>query len=471
MLRSLKFRLTILYVGIFAAFLVAFSAGVYTLASSRGWRDFDRSLERDAAVYARLVMEERREIDTGEHTWQDWLDELKGVPELMHASAVLYGPDGKVLHQATGLDSIPTRALPTGAADRPQLRSEFMEHARHRGEYRILTLPLKDSGNPPMVLEFARSTRGLTHFLGQLKLAITAGIPLLMALAFIAGYLFVRRALKPVDQMAGLAQEISAGDLARRIPLPASEGEFRQLALTFNAMLSRLEESFTRMRTFTANAAHELKTPVASVRSALETSAGGSPAEMEESIRDALEDLGRLTEITDKLLLLARADAGRLLGARESIDLAEIAAQVASAFEGPAAVRRMSIRLVTEPVVMKGDAALMRRAIHNLVENAVKYGKEEGEIEIRIDTGTMRVCNYGPRLSAEHLPRIFDRFYRVDPARSDRVPGAGLGLAIVKSIVEAHGGSVRAESEDGWTAFIIHLPGAALQQPLQVRGA
>jgi heavy metal sensor kinase len=469
MLRSLKFRLTVLYAGIFAVFLLAFSGAVYYLVSSRAWKEFDRDLERDARVYASLVREEWTEIATGEHTLDNWLDEPKSIANLLHAVVSLTGMNGNVVYQAPELAALPPRPVFRDDEGLPRLRTEYFALARHPGSYRIAAMDLSRDQGPPMVLEFSRSTKGLSRFLDRMGMGLLMGIPLLIGLAFIAGYFFIKRTIRPVEVMAGLAREISAGDLARRIPLPASTGEFRQLALTLNAMLSRLEESFARMRTFTANAAHELKTPVASVRSALETSVGRSPREMEESIRDALEDLGRLTEITDKLFLLARADAGRLLGATEPVDLADIAGQVAGAFEAPAIARRMSIRLELEPATLKADAALLRRAIHNLVENAVKYGKEGGEIRIRTGPGGVEVRNDGPTISPEHLSHVFDRFFRADPARSDRVPGTGLGLAIVKSIVEAHGGSVGAESAEGRTTFTLSLPGVSPARPAAVQ--
>ncbi|HZL72255.1 MAG TPA: HAMP domain-containing protein, partial [Planctomycetota bacterium] len=291
MLRSLKFRLTVLYAGIFAGFLIVFSAGIYYLASSRAWKDFDRDLDRDARVYASLVREEWLEIATGEHTLDNWLDELKGIPNLLHASASLTDARGNVVFQTPELKALPPRKTPKAGPADPNLSTEYFDLPRHPGSYRIVTVDVSTDKGPPLTLEFSRSTTGLSRFLNRMGMGLLVGIPLLIVLSFVAGYFFIKRTIQPVDEMAGLAQEISAGDLARRIPLPASTGEFRQLALTLNAMLSRLEESFTRMRTFTSNAAHELKTPVATVRSALETSVGRSPHEMEEAIRDALEEL------------------------------------------------------------------------------------------------------------------------------------------------------------------------------------
>jgi two-component system heavy metal sensor histidine kinase CusS len=449
---SLKFRLTVLYAGIFAAFLVAFAAGLYFLSASRAWREFDRDLDRDASAYASLVEEEWRELKSGEHNNENWLNELKAIPELLHAAVELRTNDGKILFR-TPESGWNAGSQPPGSG----WRTAHYEFPDHAGDYRVITLDLSKEQGLPLVLEFARSTRGLTRYLSRTRIGLLAVVPLLVALAFIAGYFFIKRTIQPVDEMAGLAREISTGDLARRIPLPASEGEFRQLALTLNEMLSRLEEGFARMRTFTSNAAHELKTPVATVRSALETSLGRPPGDMEESIRDALEELTRLSEITEKLFLLARADAGHLLGELRPTDLSQIAAQVASAFEAPAQEKGITINVEGKPVSMSVDAALMRRAIHNLVENAIKYGKPGGQIHIRLGPAGVAVVDDGPGIDVNHLPKLFDRFYRVDPSRSDRVPGAGLGLAIVKSIVEAHGGTIAVESVPGRTVFTISV--------------
>jgi len=456
---SLKFRLTVLYAGIFAAFLSVFSFSLLYLASSRAWKDFDRDLQRDAEVYASLVEEEWRELESGQHTKENWMNELKVLPDLLHAAVLIRGVDGTELFRSTGLEGNPGDSGASRDGQRPPLRTEYLAIQHHSGWYRVASIDLSTNKGPPLRLEFSRSTTALSRFLSRMRLAVIGGIPLLIVLAFIAGYFFIKRTIQPVDEMSALAREISAGDMARRIPLPSSEGEFRKLAMTLNDMLSRLEEGFAKMKTFTANAAHELRNPIATVRSALETSLGRSPREMQESIQDALEELTRLTEITEKLFLLARADAGRLLGDVSPVDLSKIAAQVAAAFEGPAMEKGISIKVEGNPVSVNVDAALMRRAIHNLVENAVKYGRNGGEIRIRVAPEGVEVVDDGPGISPEHLPRLFDRFYRVDPSRSDRVPGTGLGLAIVKSIVEAHGGTIAVESAPGRTVFSISVNG------------
>jgi len=465
MLRSLKSRLTFLYVGIFAGFLAALGLYIHASTAKRGWHDFDRDLQRDAAVFASLVLEELAEIDTGEHTWDDWTHELVIIPGLLKTSATLYGKDGKVLFQL----GVP-RMEPAGPASPadpgpPIFRTATIETGGVPGDYRVLRMGVADGRHPPMTLDMARSTRHLTRFLHKQQIALLIVLPILIALASLAGYLFVRRALRPVDEMAALAREISAGDLARRIPLPGSQGELRTLASTLNGMLARLDQAFSRMKTFTADTAHELRTPIATVRTALESSVGKSPAEMEEAIGESLEELERLGFVVQKLLLLARADAGQLLTATEQVDLSDQASQVVEMMRVPAAAKFMTIRGTGRPTIVSGDAGLLRRAIHNLVENAVKYGQKDGTIEVNVGANGLEVIDDGPGIQAEHLPHVFERFFRADGARSDRIPGHGLGLAIVKSIVEAHRGTVEAQSRPGATVFRIRFPQIPPQGP------
>src|SRR5262245_25023169 len=357
--RSIKFRLTVLYAGIFAGFLIAFSAAIYVPASNHAWRDFDRDLDRDADAFSSLVVEEWKELQEGSHKQDDWLDEVKPIPGLLQSQVTLIGADGKIVFRTPELS-----ALPPPSKSATGWRTEYLALEHHPGHYRIVTKDLSRAG-PPLVVEFSRSTVHLSRFLHRMALGLILGIPLLVGFAFLAGYFFIRRTIRPVVEMADLAREISAGDLARRVPLPSSEGEFKQLAITLNGMLSRLEEAFARMRTFTSNSAHELRTPVASIRTALETALGRSTRELEESIRDGLEELQQLTAITEKLLLLSRADAGRLLGEIRPVDLAAISHQVAAAFEIPASQRGIAIHVEGGPARAPADAALLRRAIHN----------------------------------------------------------------------------------------------------------
>lgn len=458
MLRSLKSRLTFLYVGIFAGFLAALGLYIHASTTKRGWHDFDRELQRDSNLFASLILEELAEIDTGEHTWDDWTHELVRIPGLLKSSATLYAQDGRVLFQMGAPRTEPAGPAIPGDPGPREFRTAIIETGGIPGEYRILSMMVSDGRHPPMKLDMARSTRRLTRFLQKQKIGLMIVLPILIALAALSGYLFVRRALRPVDEMAALAREISAGDLARRIPLPGSQGELRTLAATLNGMLERLDHSFTRMRTFTADTAHELRTPIATVRTALESSVGKSPAEMEEAIGEALEELERLGAIVQKLLILARADAGQLLTATEQVDLAELAGQVVEVMQVPAAARSITMRWTGRPMLISGDAGLLRRAIHNLVENAVKYGHEGGTIEIKVGADGLEVIDDGPGISHDHLPHVFERFFRADGARSDRIPGHGLGLAIVKSIVEAHRGSVEVQSRPGATVFRVRIP-------------
>jgi signal transduction histidine kinase len=185
-------------------------------------------------------------------------------------------------------------------------------------------------------------------------------------------------------------------------------------------------------------------------------------------VRDALEELSRLGGIVERLLLLSTADSGRLMKRWDPVDLAEVAdrvVQVASVAAGGKGIR-VALELRSSPVVL-GDRLLLLQAVHNVVENAVKYGRPGGKVDVIVDGQGLEVSDDGPGIAPEHLPRIFDRLYRGDPARSDQVPGVGLGLSIARAIAEAHGGRITAASEPGSTRFRFDLPAESSREPVR----
>lgn len=439
MANSARLRLTLLFAGIVFLFLVSLGAVVHVSADRRMRRDFDRHLLRDAAFFGALFVEERDEFERGVHGLE-WIEDLRREAELIGAQAAVRDPGGEVVFRTP---------------DAPAASSAGLRSVDGR---RIATVDLSRQG---WTMHFSRSLDSLETYLGRQLVGLLVAVPVLTLAAAAAGWAFSGRVLRPVHDLTEQAREITAGDLSRRVPVPPEEGEFRRLALTINAMLARLEDSFARMREFTADAAHELRTPMSTMRSALESSLGRSPRELEEAAADALEELGRLSEITDKLLVLARADRTRLVAASAPADLLGLARQVVEAMQVAAGERRMEIRLEGSPAMLDGDASLLRRMLHNLVDNAVKYGREGGKVVVRVGPGGFEVEDDGPGIGPEHLPRIFDRFYRADAGRSSEIPGSGLGLAIVKSIAEVHGGKVEVESRPGRTLVRVRLPGRA----------
>lgn len=297
--------------------------------------------------------------------------------------------------------------------------------------------------------------------LGRAYIAVLGGVLLLGAGG---SWLVARRALRPVTALTRLAEGVTARGLDQRIPPLAADAEFHRLITVFNAMLDRLERSFRQATRFSADASHELRTPLAllqvELEQALQHAPPGSP--QEEIYASLGEEVSRLSAIVQKLLLLALADAGRLELRLEPVDLGGLLAGVIED------CRAQATQIAVEEQVAPGvrvmaDPALLEQAMRNLSGNALKHNHPGGRIrfELTADSGRarLRVSNTGPGIPAADVPRLFERFYRGDPARTRGVGGVGLGLSLSREIVRAHGGELLLEdSTDGITTFRLELP-------------
>ncbi len=446
--RTFKGRLTLLYTAIFASLLLALAVYVHVSSVQRSWAAFDEDLVADANVLGGGYGEEMREVKEG--LVEDWRGELSRCATLLRVSAGIVDAAGHVVFSTPGFEA---RAGAMEAEGR-RISGAFFATSESGGRDRIAVVNVHSANTGPLRVVVVSSAAPLDARLSSQRVGLALCLPVLIALAAVTGHLFVRRGLRPVDEMAALAREISAGDLARRVPMPHSEGELRELAITLNGMLARLQESFGRLRSFTADAAHELRTPIASIRAGLEN-ALHRPSDLRPAIGEALEEIESLGDLIEKLLLLARGDAGQLAIAREAVDVGPLVQQVVELAEAVAGHGRVRVEIAAD-LRCRGDHALLRRALHNIVDNAVKYGDASKPVVVRIGADGVRVTNQGV-IPAEHLPRIFDRFYRVDPSRS-RQPGHGLGLSIAKTIVKTHGGRIDVTSADGETTFRLVLP-------------
>ena len=310
-----------------------------------------------------------------------------------------------------------------------------------------------------------------------LTLALAGGLTLLAALA--GGYWLANRALWPVKTITRTAREIGETDLTRRLNLTGSD-ELGELARTFDQMLDRLQAAFTRQRQFTADASHELRTPLSIIN--LETGRALSGQRSPEAYRRALEVVRSenefMTSLVEKLLTLARMDSGSANFNNQPHDLSDITLEVIERYAPLAAQHNIRIHTGALPeLIVNGDRQYLLQMIGNLIENAIKYSAGEQDAQVWVDIGKaeneqppqvwLRVTDNGPGIQAEHLPFLFDRFYRVDRARShnfdvenpDNTPGSGLGLSIVQWIAQAHAGSVSVQSTPGeGSVFEIRLP-------------
>lgn len=306
----------------------------------------------------------------------------------------------------------------------------------------------------------ARPAQRTLHAFGIVLVGLcAAGIAAMLLLGMRA----VRRGLRPLGELSTQAHAIGPQTLSRRLSEHVLPAELVDLAQSFNRVLDRLEESHRQLEEFNADVAHELRTPLSNLIGGTEVALSRArPAdELRDVLASNLEDLGHMRVMINDMLFLARADRGERAGGVATVRLDELVREVAEFFDPLFEERRVTLDIRGEASAT-GDANLLRRAITNLVANAVRYTEADNAIRVSVasdrKTATLRVRNPGPPIASEHLPHIFDRFYRADGARHPGGESHGLGLAIVKAIVKMHGGGVFADSADGVTEVGFSLP-------------
>jgi heavy metal sensor kinase len=324
-------------------------------------------------------------------------------------------------------------------------------------------------GGRAVVLRVSRSEDRLRTQLWEILVVLALGLPLVVALAGMGGYALARRALMPIDHLASEAHRITAERLHERLSVPNRHDEIGRLAGVINDTFARLESSFDQLRRFTADASHELRTPLSVIRGIGEISLKQTrtPGEYKEALGSMLEEVDRLTTLVDTLLRLSHGDAGTVRLSPEPIDLGRLARDVVSSLGILAEERNQRLRIdAVEPVSIAADRLVLREAITNIVDNAIKHSPRASAIDIRVyqegGHAIVAVADEGPGIAAEHRERIFDRFFRVDEARSRDGGGTGLGLAIARWAVEASGGQISVDSRpSGGSIFRIVLPVSA----------
>jgi heavy metal sensor kinase len=319
----------------------------------------------------------------------------------------------------------------------------------------------------PYTIQVAVPMHELKEGLTGYAWALVILIPAVLLIATAGGWWMSRRALHPVDQIIDAARLIGEQSLAQRLPVPETRDELQRLSETLNLMLGRIESAFRRVTEFTADASHELRTPVALMRTTAEVAL--RKPRTNEDYRQALEDVHaesvRTTELIEDLLTLARADAGKAALERREIDLVPIVREASQQGEKLAHAKSLGFRadLPDTPVHTLGDGSALRRLLLIVIDNAVKY-TQEGEVTVRLSAANghaqVEVSDTGLGISESDLHRVFERFYRADKSRNRDSGGAGLGLSIAKWIADVHQGAIEARSEpNGGSTFVITLPG------------
>ncbi|MBV7497822.1 heavy metal sensor histidine kinase [Pseudomonas sp. NPDC086112] len=331
-------------------------------------------------------------------------------------------------------------------------------------DYRVLNAPLfpdkPDSPQLTLLLDITHHQ----HFLQRMQHLIWLTVSLSALATALLGAWAARSGLRPLRRMSAVASGVSAQSLNARLPEADMPPELEELAYSFNAMLGRLDDSFQRLSAFSADIAHELRTPLSNLLTHTQvTLTRPRPIEdYREALHSNLEELQWMAQLVNDMLYLAKADHGLLMPKREALELSE-EADVLLEFFAPLA-EDAQVKLSRDGTArMQGDRSMLRRALSNLLDNALRFTPGGGEVRVKIveqPTGlSLTVENSGEVISEDLLPRLFDRFYRADPARREgSSEHAGLGLAITQSIIRAHGGQIRCESDKGWTRFVIELP-------------
>jgi len=441
---SVRARLTLWHAGVLTLIVCAFSAGILIFVRASLLEGVDRQLRRALATVDWVYHHEPEEIGD--------LPAESGIAlfQLIADRNLPYHTEGWEL---AGL----SRALPSRGAMPPT------SWASPDGRwYRVQAV-----AEPSYTIAAAIEESARRDSFWALATILAMGTPFAVGLAIAGGYFLAGRVLSPVGAMADKAREITADSLGERLPVGNPQDEFGRLATVFNDTLSRLHDSFDRLRRFTSDASHELRTPLTAMRSVGEIAlqAPLDSGRYREVIGSMLEEVDRLTRLVESLLLLTRADSSSTPPAREVVELAALAGNVAEHLRVLAEERQQSLSVHSaERVEAVCDPDILRLGLMNLLHNAIKYTPSGGAIRVRAKAtasgeSSIEVEDTGPGIPAAHRERIFERFYRADPGRPRESGGAGLGLAIARWAVASNGGRIELESEESkGSLFRIVLP-------------
>ena len=309
-------------------------------------------------------------------------------------------------------------------------------------------------------------TEETNELLSEFGAAYLTALPLAALFAAFGVWWITRKALRPLQDVADAAEQIHSKALHQRLPQPPGQDEVGRLVRVLNGTFNRLERSFAQATRFSSDASHELKTPLTIMRGEIESALRSQLKipEIEKLLVDLLSQTQRLSSITDKLLLLSRADAGALVLKKEALEFSAMCRDLVEDAEILGLRRKIKTQADISPgVIVSADQSYVRQALLNLLDNAIKYNIESGNISISLTKSNslalFRIANTGKEISKEHETEIFERFYRADPSRTAEVEGSGLGLSICREIALAHGGQIWLERlEPNRTAFILALP-------------
>jgi two-component system heavy metal sensor histidine kinase CusS len=458
---SLATRLTIWYAG--SAFLLMAVAG--TILYRVVVDTLDAEDRDDVAVQVADLQRILKVHPLNFEALRQEIEEESTSPSFSPVYERLLDRDGHQMLETFGMSAfLPVHVFPSQPVTDVKTEPMVLMHAPDGRVFRGLTTVVGDGYTLQVALDQAGDVRLLRVYRRRLTMMWGVG----WVICLLVGYAIARRGLRPVHQIADAAQRIQSTTLNARVVTAGLPAELSTLAATFNEMLDRLERAFSRLTQFSADIAHELRTPINNLRGVAEVALDKPHSEEEyrEVLTSCLEDCLRLSRLIDRLLFLARAENEKTQVHRERLDVSRELSALCEFYEASASEAGVALT-ATAPAGLNAslDRTLFQRAIGNLIENSLAYTARGGAITIAVtqdnDALNVAVADTGCGIPPEHLPGMFERFHRVDASRSKQTGGSGLGLAIVKSIVSLHGGTVRIASQVGiGTSVTLRFPAA-----------
>ncbi|HKV56478.1 MAG TPA: HAMP domain-containing sensor histidine kinase [Candidatus Binataceae bacterium] len=447
---SIRVRLTLYWAAVLAGVLVIAGVAVFLLFERQQWGELDGALLEEADTASETIAR------LGANSAGQIAARLSQERDLGPSRRVLLIHNGRIL-----------AAYGNAAADLPEFSGELQTHAlvegrAHAFRYAIVGFPL---ANGRVYLADGVDATPVRASIARLRASLLLIVPLLLVLGVSGGYWLAGRALVPINSLSDELARIEPRDSGRRVPLPQVRDEVARLTRAINGLLDRVERASTAERRFAADAAHELRTPLAVLRTGLEVVLGHErgAGEYAEAIGSALREVVALCRIADELLAIARLDQEAALE-RKTIDLGALATEVSEAVEPVAQARNQILRVdMSGPVMVRGNPNHLRRLIINLLDNALKFTPEHGRIELAVEahngSAKVRVADSGQGIPASDLPLVFERFFR---GKHRGESGSGLGLSLCREIVLLHGGEITvANRPEGGAEFVVTLPSAA----------
>jgi two-component system OmpR family sensor kinase len=461
---SIRSKLTAWYVLLLGIILVLFSILLFFFLSKRLNESVDSSLTLSARIVARST-----QISNSRTPFPGldlFFDQFMGFGR--DKSYKIYDGSGNIGSLSKNFDGsqFPLSEIAYSAALKGGTSYEtFIISDNH--PIRVITMPVIRNGKLANLVQVGTSKKVVVDTLKNLAIILWTAVPAVLLLTALIGRFIARRALKPVAKITQTAKDIGSGaNLSQRIPVPEVKDEIGELALTFNSMMDRLESSFSQMRQFSSDASHELRTPLTVLKGQSELTLGKErkPKEYQEVISSNLEEIQYMSKVLEDLFMLSKSDENQIALDYESVDLKLLIEEICRHAQIIASEK--NIKIITayiEKVQVYGDPVRLRQMIWNVIVNGIKYTQPDGEVTISLqekkDIALITIQDNGIGISNSDLPLIFNRFYRVDKARSREEGGTGLGLSICKFIVDAHKGSIDIESTLGeGTKFKIKLP-------------